>query len=153
MRDRRFPGTGVLGSVVVFGGASESGGDGGVGASDAVSDFGGGVEAVGDDGVAPLASLAGLLARRLSTAKGLGFLDLSLSIVSSANRNFSNVISLSTFKSPNSSLNRCVSILSASRSCSPLFNSPSNSTPLSIATLYLLSMSSKLDSVFLACLS
>lgn len=153
MRDLRLPGTGVLGSTLLFGGASDNGGEGGVGASDAVSDFGGGVDAVGEEGVAALASLPGLLALKLSTASGLGFLDLNLSIVSSANLNFSNVISLSTFKSPNSSLNRWVSILRPSRSCSPLFNSPSINTPLSIATLYLLSISSKLDSVFLACRS
>jgi hypothetical protein len=106
MSDLRFPGTGVFGSGFTSPFASESGGDGGVGASDALSDLGGGVDAIGEGGVMPLASLAGLLARRLSTASGLGFLDRSLSIVSSAVRSFSSVISLSTFRSPSSSRSR-----------------------------------------------
>ena len=144
---------GVLNSGLPFGAASDSGGEGGVGASEAESDFGGGVDAVGEEGVTPLASLPGLLARKLSTASGLGFRDRSLSMVLSASRSFSSVISLSIFKSPNSSRSRCVSIRSASLSCSPFFISSSNSTPRSIAILCLLSMSSKLDSVFLACRS
>lgn len=105
MRDLRFD-IGVFGSGRAFAGVSDKGGDGGVGASEAESDLGGGVEAVGEDGVIPLASLPGLRARRLSTARGLGLRDRSLSIVSSATRNFSIVISLSTLSSLNSSLNR-----------------------------------------------
>ena len=98
--------TGVFGSGLLFAGVSDNGGDGGVGTSEAESDFGGGVEAVGEDGVIPLASLPGLRARRLSTASGLGFRDRSLSIVSSAARSFSSVISLSTLSSLSSSLRR-----------------------------------------------
>ena len=77
MRDVPFVGTGVFGSDFPFIGASDRGGDGGVGASEAESDLGGGVDAVGE-GVATLTSLAGLLARKLSTASGLGFRDLNL---------------------------------------------------------------------------
>ena len=98
--------TGVFGSGLRLAGVSDKGGDGGVGASEAESDFGGGVEAVGEDGVIPLASLPGLRARRLSTAGGLGFRDRNLSIVLSAARSFSNVISLSTLSSLSSSLRR-----------------------------------------------
>ena len=74
-------GTGVFCSRFAVAGASDNGGDGGVGASDAVSDFGGGVDAVGDRGVIPLASLPGLRARRLPTASDDGRLDRSSSIV------------------------------------------------------------------------
>nr|POF22169.1 hypothetical protein CFP56_36254 [Quercus suber] len=63
---------GVLGSALLCVGVSDSGGEGGVGASDIVSDLGGGVDAVGELEVTPLASLPGLLVRRVSTASGLG---------------------------------------------------------------------------------
>lgn len=80
MSDLRF-GPGVLRSDLPFAttGASERGGLGGVATSEAESLFGGGVLAVGDSGVMPLASLAGLLARKLLTASELGFLARSLS--------------------------------------------------------------------------
>lgn len=152
INDLRFGRFGVRVSTTVFVGASDSGGEGGVCISEAVSDFDGGVDAI-VEGVMPLASLPGLLARRLSTAKGLGFRDRSLSIISSASRSFSSVISFSTFRSDRSSLSLCASIRNASRSCSPCLNSSSINTPRSIATLYLLSKSSKLDSVCLACRS
>jgi len=138
---------------VAVAGTSESGGEGGVAASDAVLDFARGVEAVGDEGVKPLISLVGLFARKLSIAGGLGLRERSLSAASSANRNFSNVISFSTFNSDSSSRNLCVSIRNVSRSCSPDFNSSSRMTLRSTATLYLLSISSRLDSLFLACRS
>ncbi len=97
---------GLYDSAFACTGASESGGDGGVGASDSVSDFGGGVEGVVELGVIPLASLAGLLVRRLSTASGLGFRVRSRSMVPSASLSFSSVISLSTLRSPSSSRRR-----------------------------------------------
>lgn len=151
--DGLLAGTGVFGSALTCAGASESGGEGGVGASDAESDFGGGVDAPGEEDVIPLASLAGLLERRFSTARGLGLRDLSVSMTDSALRSFSRRISLSTFRSPRSSRNRCASILSASRSCSPFFTSSSNKTPRSIAWFSFASRSSMLLVVFRACLS
>lgn len=102
--DRRFTGARFFGSSLMVAGASESGGEGGVGASEAESDLGGGVDAVGDVGVIALTSLPGVLGRKLSTARLLGLRDLRDSIVLSARRSFSSRISLSTFKSPNSSL-------------------------------------------------
>ena len=81
MSDFRFGAIGVFGKGRPLVGTSESGGDGSVGASEAVSDFVGGVDAVGDDGVTPLASLPGLLVRRLSTANGLGFRDRNRSML------------------------------------------------------------------------
>lgn len=152
-RDWAFVGRGFFCSALAVTGASDSGGDGGVCASEAVSDLSGGVDAVGDSGVTPLASLAGLLARRFSTAMADGFRARRPSIVSSASLNFSNVISFSTLRSLNSSLSRCVSMRSSSRSCSPCLIVSSSKTPRSIVALYLLSISSKLVSVFRACLS
>lgn len=151
--DLRFSMAGIFNSGFTCAGASESGGEGGVGASDAESDFGGGVEAVGDVGVVLLTSLPGLLARNVSTARGLGFRDRKDSIVPSARRSFSSRISLSTLRSPSSSLNLCASILNCSLSFSPSLISSSIKTPLSIETFNLLSRSSKLLVVFLACRS
>jgi hypothetical protein len=146
----RFAGGSICGSILTCAGASERGGDGGVSALEVVSDFGGGVDAVGDVGVAELNSLPGLLVRRFSTARVLGFRDLRDSIVASARRSFSNRISCSTFKSPNSSRKRCASILSPSLSCSPILISSSIKTPRSIATFSFDSRSSILLDVFLA---
>jgi hypothetical protein len=149
-KDRRFAEAGVFGSNLMLAGASESGGEGGVGASEAESDRGGGVDAVGEVGVTTLASLPGLLVRRLSTARVLGFRDLRDSIVASARRSFSSRISLSTFKSPSSSLSLCVSTLNPSLSRSPVLISSSISTPRSMETLSFCSRSSKLLVVFRA---
>jgi len=146
----RFAGGNMCGSILMCAGASERGGEGGVRASEAESDLGGGVDAVGDVGVAVLISLAGLLARKFSTAREFGFRDLRDSIVASARFSFSNRISCSTFKSPNSSRKRCASILSPSRSCSPILISSSIKTPRSIATFSFDSRSSILLVVFLA---
>ena len=119
----------------MFAGASDRGGEGGVAMSDtdtdALADFDGGVDIVGEAGVNALRSLPSLPALKLSTASMTGcFLSLELS----ANRNFSLVISASTFKSPSSSLKRCVSIRNCSRSSSPTLISSSNRTPFSTAT-------------------
>jgi hypothetical protein len=146
----RFAGGNMCGSILTCAGASERGGDGGVSASEAVSDLGGGVDALGDVGVAALISLPGLLVRKFFTARVLGFRDLRDSIVASARRSFSNRISCSTFKSPNSSRKRCASILSPSLSCSPILISSSIKTPRSIATFSFDSKSSILLVVFLA---
>jgi hypothetical protein len=148
--DRRFTGAGVFGSSLMMAGASESGGDGGVGASEADSDLGGGVDAVGDVGVTALTSLPGLLVRKLSTARLFGLRDLRDSIVTSARRSFSRRISLSTFRSPSSSLNLCVSILKPSLSRSPILISSSINTPRSMETYSFCSRSSILLVVFRA---
>lgn len=139
----------MCGSILTCAGASERGGDGGVSA-EVVSDLVGGVDAVGDVGVAALTSLPGLRVRRFFTARVLGLPDLRDSIVASARRSFSNRISCSTFKSPNSSRKRCASILSPSLSCSPILISSSIKTPRSIATFSFDSRSSMLLDVFLA---
>lgn len=62
-------------------------------------------------------------------------------------------ISASIFRSASSSRSRCDSTRSFSRSCSPSLISSSIITPLSMATLYLDSRSSRDEVVFLACLS
>lgn len=62
-------------------------------------------------------------------------------------------ISASTFKSESSSFNRCVSILSCSRSCSPIFISSSIMTARSMDALYLFSRSSRDEVVCRACRS
>jgi hypothetical protein len=149
-KDRRFAEAGVFGSSLICAGASESGGEGGVGASEAESDLGGGVDAVGEVGVTMLTSLPGLLVRRLSTARVFGLRDLRDSIVASARRSFSSRISLSTFKSPNSSLSLCVSTLNPSLSRSPILISSSISTPRSMETFSFCSRSSRLLVVFRA---
>ena len=146
----RFAGGSMCGSILTCAGASERGGDGGVRTSEVASDLVGGVDVLGDVGVAVLISLAGLLVRKLFTAKVLGLPDLRDSIVASARRSFSNRISCSTFKSPNSSRKRCASILSPSLSCSPILISSSIKTPLSMATFSFDSRSSILLDVFLA---
>jgi hypothetical protein len=146
----RFAGGSMCGSILTCAGASDRGGDGGVRRSEVVSDFVGGVDVVGDVGVAVLISLPGLLVRKFFTAKVLGLPDLRDSMVASARRSFSNRISCSTFKSPNSSRKRCASILSPSLSCSPILISSSIKTPFSIATFSFDSRSSILPDVFLA---
>lgn len=67
------------------------------------------------------------------------------SIVASASRNFSCVISDSILRSDSSSLSRCVSMRNPSRSRSPILISSSNMTSRSIATLYFVSTSSSDD--------
>lgn len=62
-------------------------------------------------------------------------------------------ISASILRSESSSRSRCVSILSCSRSCSPILISSSIMTTFSIAALYLDSMSSRDESVIRACRS
>ena len=86
-------------------------------------------------------------------SKGVGFLERCLSAAASALRSFPCLTSASTLRSLSSSRNLCVSILSASLSCSPALISSSKITPRSIATLYFDSKSSNDDVVFLACLS
>jgi len=135
---------------------SERGGDGGV--VDTVVDPGfdrGGVDAVGDETVVADvdASDNGDRGRRLSMASACGFLWCCRSMFASACRNFSWTISASILRSESSSRSRCVSILKASRSCSPTLISSSSMTPLSIATLYLDSRSSSEEVVLRACRS
>lgn len=62
-------------------------------------------------------------------------------------------ISASIFRSDSSSRSLCASILSCSRSCSPILISSSIMTTFSIAALYLDSMSSRDESVIRACRS
>lgn len=116
---------------------------------------GGGVEIVGDDTVVADVepSDAGDGGRRLSVSNGVGFLVCSRSMVASAIRSFSCVISASIFKSASSSCWRCVSIRRFSRSCSPCLISSSSMTPRSIETLYFDSRSSIDESLCRACLS
>lgn len=71
-----------------------------------------------------------------------------LSFASSAMRSFSCTISASMRRSDSSSRSRWFSILSVSRSCSPILISSSNITVRSMATLYLDSKSSS-DEVWL----
>jgi hypothetical protein len=79
-------------------------------------------------------------ARWLETARAWCF-----SMVASARRSFSWVMSDSIFRSDSSSRSRCVSMRRASRSRSPIFISSSSMTSRSMATLYLVSMSSSDD--------
>lgn len=79
-------------------------------------------------------------ARWLETARWWCF-----SMVASARRSFSCVISDSIFRSDSSSRRRWVSMRSASRSRSPIWISSSSMTSRSTATLYLVSMSSSDD--------
>lgn len=60
------------------------------------------------------------------------------------------MISFSILRSDNSVRKRCASIRRASRSCSLFLISSSNSTPRSMATLYLDSRSSRDEVVFRA---
>jgi hypothetical protein len=142
---------GVIGGTFSFTGAlvSLSDGDNGLVCTVLVSLFGGGVAIVGlEIVVADVdASDNGEGALKLSVASsGDGFLLARIcSILSSANRSFSIVISASTFKSPSSSRNRCVSIRSVSRSASPFLISSSCMTPRSMIWLYFCSMSSSED--------
>ena len=164
---RRFVGLGVVlespeGSLsLLFGGFigvfaiglavaedSEIGGDGGVGVSDTVSvvdtDFvSGGVVIIGEDAVEDGESRDGEFGAVMSVAIEGSWRFRSLSCM----------ISASIFKSESSSRNLCVSILSASLSCSPIFISSSIMTARSIATLYFDSMSSSDEVVLRACLS
>ena len=80
------------------------------------------------------------LARWLETARAWCF-----SMAASARRSFSWVMSDSIFRSDSSSRRRCVSMRRASRSRSPIFISSSSMTSRSMATLYLVSMSSSDD--------
>jgi hypothetical protein len=137
---------GVIGTVFACAEVSDSGGDGGDVCTVLVSLFGGGVAIVGLEMVVAdvEASDEGVGGLKLSVASAEGFLlAWSCSIVSSANRSFSCVISASTFRSLNSSRRRCASTRRFSRSCSPFLISSSSMTPLSIMTLYLDSMSSR----------
>ena len=134
---------------------SDTGGDGGVGVSEAAedTDLVGGVATVGDEAV-----VSGDMSdnadsgRRISAANGDGFLMCRL-CMASACRSFSWLISASTFRSDSSSRSLCASILNASRSCSPTLISSSSMTPRSMATLYLDSKSSSDEVVLRACLS
>jgi hypothetical protein len=139
---------GVIGTVFACAEVSDSGGDGGEVCTVLVSLLGGGVAIVGLEMVVADvdASDKGLGGLKLSVASAEGFLlARSCSIVSSANRSFSCVISASTFRSLSSSRRRCASIRRLSRSCSPFLISSSSMTPRSIATLYFDSMSSSDD--------
>lgn len=135
--------------------ASESGGEGGVSTS-AVVDVselaGGGVEMVGEDTVVMDFSERGDLDRLMFITK-FDFRSRCRRAENSARRSFSCLISASILKSESSSRNLCVSILKLSLSCSLVFNSSSNMTPLSIATLYFDSRSSSDDVVCRACRS
>lgn len=144
--------------VLAAGGMSFSdvGGDGGVRVSDTSedTDFVGGVAIVGEefDVVGDNSDVADCGRAKPST-RGEGFLRRCLSAASSAWRSLSCLISASILRSPSSSRNRCVSILSASLSCSPALISSSAMTPRSIDMLYFESRSSNDDVVFLACRS
>lgn len=151
--DRRLTGRGAF--VVGLGRAeaSERGGDGGVGTPDVLdsSDFeGGGVDIIGDEVVVPDASEIGDFGLTGCTDGDMAFWECSLSIVASARRSFSRVMSDSMRRSESSSRSLWVSMRSVSLSCSPARISSSSMTPLSMETLYLDSRSSSEDDVFRA---
>lgn len=150
-------GIGVDGTVPADTGASDSGGEGGMesGRRESVAERGG-VANVGEESVVADvdASETGERGRSASPAKWLETLRWwCCSMLASAMRSFSWVISCSILRSENSSRRRCVSIRNASRSCSPIFSSSSSMTPRSIATLYLDSTSSRDEVWCRACLS
>lgn len=129
--------------------ASDIGGEGGscTGVFEDVTDPGG-VETSGE--LAPDIVLVSNI--------GLSGMERSVDIVdrwrcSSCFFNLSWRISASILRSDNSSRSLCASILSCSRSCSPILISSSIMTCLSIAALYFDSMSSSDESVIRACRS
>lgn len=145
-----FAGGGPLGFDLGIGAdASDIGGDGGswTGVLEDVTDPGG-VETSGE-----LAPDMVLLSNM-----GLSGMERSVDIVdrwrcSSCFLNLSWRISASILRSDNSSRSLCASILSCSRSCSPILISSSIMTALSIVALYFDSMSSREESVIRACRS
>ena len=135
---------------------SDTGGEGGVGASEAAddADLVGGVAMVGEDAVVEGdCSDMDDWGREISIPIGVGLRNCRRWVAASACRNLSCLISASTFRSESSSRTRWVSMLRASRSCSMALISSSIITPRSIETLYFDSKSSKDDVVFLACRS
>ena len=149
---------GAVAGTFVEGGTdlSETGGDGGVGASDVPEeiDFVGGVARIGDEAVVVgESSDIDDCGREIFVPSGGGFRSCLRAVPASACRSLSCLISASTFRSESSSRSLCVSILKASRSCSPTLISSSRITPRSIAILYFDSRSSREDVVFRACLS
>lgn len=129
--------------------ASDIGGDGGscTGVFEEDTDPGG-VETSGE--LAP--------DKVLLSNMGLSGMERSVDIVdrwrcSSCFFNLSWRISASILRSDNSSRSLCASILSCSRSCSPILISSSIMTCLSMAALYFDSMSSRDESVIRACRS
>lgn len=146
-------GIGVEGTGLALREASDRGGEGGVASVRVVSalSWGGVDAAVGDDieVVDVAVSETGERGRKESPASRCDVLRWwCLSIVCSANRSFSCTISASILRSESSSRSRWFSILSASRSCSPILISSSRMTVRSIATLYFDSISSS-DEVWL----
>ena len=143
---------------------SEIGGDGGVAVADDASDaLAGGVVKSGDE-IDDMVAAGDRSYRSYSSGvwgvnDGLRYSELGfllrrpLDVPASAFRSFSWTISPSIFTSDNSSRSRWFSIRSCSRSWSPFLISSSNSTPRSIAALYLYSRSSSDDVVFRACRS
>lgn len=134
-------------------GASDSGGEGGVESGRRTSGcmlYGGVDAAVGEDMLVFVVEASDMgergrnvcdsFARWLETARWWCF-----SMVASASRSFSCVISDSIFRSESSSRRRCVSMRNPSRSRSPILISSSNMTSRSIATLYFVSISSSED--------
>jgi hypothetical protein len=148
-RVRVFEGTGVTGGGNLFltraaTDLSDSGGEGGVVCTVDVSDLVGGVDTDGDDVVVADVEVSETGdGGRISVEIGVTFRALSRSRVCSEWRSFPWIISSSIFRSVSSSLRCWLSILKFSRSCSPFLTSSSNRTPLSMATLYLDSRSSR----------
>lgn len=140
---------------------SEIGGDGGVAVADDARDaLAGGVVNNGDE-MLDIVAAGDRSYRSYSSGvwgvkDGLRYSDVGFllrRVPVSAFRSFSWIISPSIFTSDNSSRSRWFSIRSCSRSWSPFLISSSNSTPRSIAALYLYSRSSSDDVVFRACRS
>lgn len=134
---------------------SEMGGEGGVAVADAMVSLVGVVLTELNNGdemmVVPgdRSKISGVCGVDGLRYKGVGLLILR-PVVISVFRSFSWTISVSIFKSDNSSRRRWFSIRSCSRSWSPFLISSSRSTPRSMAALYLYSRSSRDDVVFRA---
>ena len=133
-------------------GASDSGGEGGVesGRRASACQFGGVDAAVGEERFVLVVDASDMGERGRSVRESFARWSETLrwrcfSMVASASRSFSCVISDSIFKSDSSSRNRWVSMRSPSRSRSPILISSSSITSRSIATLYFVSMSSSDD--------